>query len=241
MVKKWLFSLLLVIKIFYCSAQPAEKIKMVDHYFSIQANELLRQLINLNTNNETIQNPYLFTYSVFSTKYNWGIQAGFGLDYHSIQDKLSPTNQESKIRDVFFRIGIARNFMLGKKWEASAGIDYVNSNQMNKTFAFEVVSNFQNTTKDSTSTVSTSLIKAKGAGLQLRLGFHLSEHIMLSTEGTFYYQTSTNANNVMIAQTFTDTINPENDTYTLSSTNSETENSDFEITVPVAIFLTIKF
>jgi hypothetical protein len=239
-MKKILIALLLATSAFYSNAQDAEQPKLFNHYIGIQANELLKQLINLNTSNTSISNPYLLTYSVLSTKYNWGIETGFGFNYHNFKDNLSPTTPQSKINESFYRFGIFKNFMLGKKWEATTGLDYAGSYQSDKTVTNEVI-DFNVTQTDSTATISTSVIKSKGGGLQLGIGFHLSDHILLRTEGTVYYLTTNKKNNVLITETFTDTNFPETDTYTVSSSNSDTKNSDFEITIPVAIFLIIKF
>jgi len=239
-MKKIFIALLFSTGAFYSNAQEAEHPVKFNHYIGIQANELFKQLINLNTSNTAISNPYLLTYSVISTKYNLGVEAGFGFNYHNTKDNLSPTSPQSKISDSFYRFGIVKNFMLGKKWEATAALDYAGSYQTDKTVAIEVT-NFGGSQTDSTATISTSVIKSNGGGVKLGLGFHLSDHIMLSTEGSLYYLTASNKNNVLVAETVTVTNFPENDTYTLSSSNSDTKNSDFEITVPVAIFLVIKF
>src|SRR6188768_1945184 len=93
--------------------------KVVNHYIGVQVNELLRQLINLNETNEIIDNPYLFTYSIFTNKSGWGLQGGFGFNYHQIKDKISVTAQESKISESFYRAGVGKQFHLGKRWTAT--------------------------------------------------------------------------------------------------------------------------
>ena len=219
--------------------EPVGK-KWFNHYVGVQANQLLRQLINLNVSNAPVSNPYLFTYALISTKCSWGIQAGVGYNYQHAKDKLSPSNQDSKISDAFYRFGIVHQFVFGKKWEASAGLDYVGSYQSDKTFTF-LTTEFGNQMKDSSATVSTSLIKSKGEGLVLRLSYHLSEHILLATESTFYVQDTETKNSVLNSDTRLFSQTPEDNVYTLSATNSNTENTAFIITIPVAIFLTIKF
>jgi hypothetical protein len=205
----------------------------------VQANQLFRQLINLNNTNTIISNPYLLTYSLFSARHGWGIETGFGYNYQRSKDKLTAADQESKINEAFYRFGIAKKFSMGKRWEASLGIDYAGSYQLDKTFAFTVTE--FSTQKDSTAAISTSVIKTKGGGAQVRLAFAISTHIMLATEATLYYATTGKKNNVLFSDTFTNTGFPEQDTYTISSSNTETEEAAFNITIPVAIFLTVKF
>jgi len=221
------------------SAQQADTTKILHHYVGIQANQLLKQLINLNNTNTLISNPYLLTYSLYSARCHWGIETGFGYNYQRSKDKLSTADQESKINETFYRFGIAREFGMGKRWMASAGIDYIGSYQLDKTFSFTVTEFIPQ--KDSTASVSTTITKVKGEGVQLRLAYALSSHIMLSTEATFYFTTTNKKSNVLVSDTFTNTSFPDQNFYTLSSSNTETEESAFNITVPVAIFLTIKF
>ena len=59
--------------------------KIFNHYAGVQVNELLRQLINLSEENEAIENPYLFTYSLFTNGSGWGLQSGFGFNYHQVK------------------------------------------------------------------------------------------------------------------------------------------------------------
>lgn len=239
-MKTFLFCILFSVSCSFAAvAQQPDSTKLLNHYIGIQANQLLKQLINLNNNNVAISNPYLLTYSLFSAKYNWGIETGFGYNYRRSKDKLTAADQESKISEAFYRFGIAKKFSVGKKWETSIGLDYAGSYQLDKTFTF-TVTDF-GTQKDSTATVSTTIEKSKGGGIQLRLVFNISSHILLGTETTFYYETTNKKSNVIVSDTFTRTDFPELNTYTLSASNTETEEAAFNITLPVAIFLTVKF
>ncbi len=232
--------LFLILLSLSCAAQEKPSPRF-NHYIGLQGNQLLRQLINLNASNVVISNPYLLTYSLLYTKYHAGIQAGIGYDYHLKEDKLSSTGQRSKINELSYRIGVFRNFNIGKRWEASAGIDYEASHHTDKTTAVEVINFGPSSSTDSTATVSYSLVKSHGAGIQLRLGFHLTPNVMLYTESTFYYSLSDEKSNVMVSETVTFPLSPENNSYLLSSSNEHNHAADFNITVPVAVFLTIKF
>jgi hypothetical protein len=224
------------------SAQQADAdtANKLNHYIGVQANQLIKQIINLNNNNVAISNPYLLTYAVFSSKHKWGVTAGFGYTYRRSKDKLASADQESKINESFYRAGIARKFSVGKRWEASLGLDYIGSYQLDKTFTFSVVE-FGNQQKDSTASVSTSVAKISGGGLNLGLTWQVSRRVFLGTEMTLYYSTTNRKSNVLVSDTFTNANFPEQNMYTLSSANTETEDAEFNTTLPVAIFLMIKF
>ena len=230
--------LLIMVNTGYCQQDSS---KVVNHYVGVQINELLRQLINLSENNEIIENPYLLTYSVFTAQSGWGLQGGFGFNYHQIKDKISVTAQESKISESFYRVGIAKQFRLGKRWTATTGLDYTGSYMLDKTFASQVVFNFSGTTKDSTSTITNTTSKTNGGGAQLRIAYSISKHIEISTEATLYYTTTREKSNVMFAEVFTNSMDHDQDRNTITSSNSDVEESEFIMTLPVAIFLIIKF
>jgi len=214
--------------------------KKFDHYIGVQANQLFRQILNLNASNTAITNPYLITYSVHSVKCGgWGVNAGFGYDFHDILNNLTPTNQESKINDLFYRVGVGRKVKIGKRFEAGYGVDYVGTYQLDKTFSGSVTTSGNQT--DSTASISTSKTTTSGYGVQVTLGFHLSDHILISTEATYYRLKSRQISNVLNSEIITNTSFPSNDSATLSSSNNDITHSDFTFSIPVALFLVLKF
>jgi hypothetical protein len=225
----------------FAQTEPEKKAKplLMEYSIGLQANQLMKQLINL-SNSPAVSNPYLLTASVSSGKYfGINVHAALGYSYSHLTDVESPTNHESKINQVDYRYGIGKNFTLGTKWEASVGVDMVEQYKVNKTFATSVT--IFSTTTDSVETVSTSKTTAKGKGLQLTLAYHLSPHILLGTEATFYYITSHIKQNGEVYETISSSTNPDSDTYTFEATNSETKEVAFTTTAPVALFLIVKF
>src|SRR5258705_1627049 len=102
MLKKIFVTAMFAVCFSFCQAQTEiVKVKILNHYLGVQANQLFRQLINLNTGSTVISNPYLLTYSVYSVKYKWGLQAGFRYNYYRVMDTESPTNHESNINHLF--------------------------------------------------------------------------------------------------------------------------------------------
>lgn len=222
-----------------CSAQaPVDTSKRYNHYVGVQINQLLKQLINLNNNNATIDNPYLLTYTMAMAKSGWNVHAGIGYNYKKVTDKNTPANHESKINDLNYRVGLGKTVTFGKRWEASYGLDYVGGYKLDKTFSTSVT-DFGNGS-DSSATTSTNKTITKGYGVQLTLGFHISDRILIGTESTYYFADADQKQNILITETVTNDFN-NTTTVTTTNTNLETETSTFTFSVPVAIFLILKF
>jgi hypothetical protein len=214
------------------------KTKLFSHSVGVQANQLIKQIINLNSNNAVIDDPYLLTYSLNLLKSRWGVNAGMGYSYEKIVDIDIPGNRETKFNDLFYRFGVGRKCMISKKLEAGYSLDYVGDSQLDKTFNV-LTQDFSNFT-DSSFTSVTSKTTSKGGGLQLTFGFHITDRFIVSTEVTYYYLKSKQKQNVLVSETTDDLVNNVTTT-TTSNTNLETQTSKFSFTVPVALFLILKF
>lgn len=213
--------------------------KAVSHYIGVQANQLLKQIINLNASSTPINNPYLLTYGIFSNEINWGLELGLGYNYTNTKDNLSPTDHETKLNQTFYRLGVARKFDIGKRWEAGIALDYAGSSEKNTTFSYSVTE--FNGQKDSTSTLSDSNIKSSGGGLRTNIRFGLSKYIFLGTEMTFYYSKTKNKSDVTVTEVFSNVNFPGDDFAETSNSKSDLSEKSFVMTLPVAIFLIVKF
>jgi hypothetical protein len=234
----------LLAALFFCGiagarSQDAAPPKKFDHWAGLQVNELVRQLVNLNADDDLVDNPYLVKYAVFADRCRWGLQAGFGFRYDNFEDKLSPTGQASRIYDVFYRAGVAHRFSIGKRWEVVAGLDFAGSRQSDKTHTLQVLD--QGARIDTTVTYSNSVVKGRGGGLQLGLQFQVSGRIWLGTEATFYFMEFSDKQSVVLTEIETWPDFPENNSYSVSSSNSDIDHTAFEITVPAVLFLLIRF
>src|SRR5688572_8606711 len=94
---------------FFCvtaqaQAQP-EKEKKYDFYAGVQANLLIKEILNL-SDNEVIDNPYLLIFSAHSIKTGWGLNAGIGYTYNRVKDVNSPADHVSDINELFLRLGV---------------------------------------------------------------------------------------------------------------------------------------
>src|SRR5687768_16681111 len=116
-MKKIFLPVFLIFCFQYCYPQAeTERSKLIDHYIGVQANQLLRQIINFSSSSVTAtDNPYLLIYSANLVKSGWGLQAGMGYNYQKIEDKEAPGNRASKFNDFFGRIGLGKKLKLGKK------------------------------------------------------------------------------------------------------------------------------
>ena len=220
-------------------SQTIVESKLFEHTVSIQVNELIRQIINLDVDNTVLTNPYLLNYSLIHNPSKFGITAGFGYDYEKITDKESPGNQESIINDINARIGVTRKFPLSPKFYLLSGLDFILKYKENNTTAVTITES--NSFVDSTMNVSKSIDQGLGGGVQVRLCWDITRVITLSTEATFYFLNLSEKDHTMVATVTEFTNNPLNNSYTINTSNSNVERSEFNIIVPVSIFLGIKF
>ncbi len=241
MLRKMFVTVALVVCVLAVSAQKDSlKTKKLDHYFGVQVNQLFRQVINLNNStNNTISNPYQLIYSLNLAKSGWGVNAGIGYDYQKITDKESPANHESRINDLFYRVGVGRKIMFAKRFNAGWSLDFAGSHLVDKTVTVSVT-DFGSGVIDSVSSEVTSKTVSLGGGAQVSLAFQISNRVSLGTESTFYYLKSKEKQNVLTTDI---QIIPFNNTRTVTSTNSnfETGKAEFDISLPVALFLILKF
>lgn len=215
------------------------KAKRFNHYIGLQANELIRQLVNLNNNTTANTNPYLLTYSINMIKTNWGLHAGIGYDYTSITDKVTQINRETRVNDLNYRIGAEKKFTLSNRFEASAGVDYLVGWKSDKTFSITVNNN--GSVIDSSVTTVNSRTTSSGFGTQFFLGFHITEKIMLATETSMYYTKKKEKKNILNINTDIELFNNNQETITTSNLNTGSDTDDFSFNIPVALFLIVKF
>ena len=223
----------------HCSAQsdlpPAKKF---NHYVGVQANELLRQLFNFSNTNTTIVNPFTVVYSISPTNTKWGGHAGFGYTYSWIEDNSGSVGRISKVNDLFYRIGVEKKIPLGKRFEAGIALDFVGGFQYDKTSSLNVTNLFN--AIDSSFTEVTNKTTSLGFGPQFSIGYHVSEKIILGTETTLYYLSQKQKENIIVTDKITQLFNGEEER-NVSNSNSDVVANKFSITIPVSIFLIVKF
>src|SRR5687768_9427196 len=155
------------------------------HYIGIQANQLVKQLLNLGGSTSAVNNPYLITYSVNANATGVGLNLSLGVVINEFSggDNFSTIN--TKINEFFFRIGIEKKTRLGKRWVLAAGGDLVIDNQSNKTETIFSGSGSSSTTEDK--------ISAYGTGVRAGLNFEISNRVLVGTEANYYLKFVTNS------------------------------------------------
>ena len=212
--------------------------KKFSHCIGLQANLLIKQILNLNSSNAEIENPFLLIYSINNNKTGFGIHAGLGFEYNQIIDKGEPLNRQTRFQNLNYRIGIEKKFLLGQRFEGGGAIDFVGLYSLDKTFNITANSNGFSFADTSKTTVTDKTV-GLGGGLQLSLTYAITKKILIGTEASMYFTTQSFKENILIIRTITEFNNNQQSTST-TNFNSETKNEGFNLTVPVAIYLIVK-
>jgi hypothetical protein len=212
--------------------------KKYDLYAGVQANLLLRELLNFSDNNDPIANPYLLIFSAHSVKTHWGLNLGFGYRFNRVKDVNTPADHVSDINDLFFRLGIGRKVEFGKRFEAGYGFDFLLDYLADKTTTVTILDQISQV--DSTVSETNSRTTAFGGGFQGSLAFRITPKILLGTEATYYFKYSLVKQNVEVTN-YTRFVSTGQEFVDYSNFNSESHVMDFTFTVPVSLFLILKF
>ena len=206
------------------SQEEGAELKKVDHYISLQVNELLRQLVNISSA-PSVTSPFFLNYSINSTNSGFGGNAGFG---YSVSEETSGdelNSLETKNQNMALRIGGEQKVMIGKKWMISYGLDFVSISDKNETTSI-----IKNTFGDEFITETENSSRSQGGGLRGGLYFFITPRILIGTETT-YYQITINETNKVRSEA--------NGIVQESEDSPKTTNVAF--TPPAVIWLSIKF
>ena len=202
------------------------------HYVGVQSNLLIRQVFNLSGTTSATNNPYLFTYAINNRK-GWGLATGLGLTTtnSSTSDALGSFDKRTT-QTMNVRLGVEKRFVLHPRWNALVGVDGL-MNMNKSTSDVKTVQSF-GTTSINTSTTKNNL-STMGGGIRAALSFALTSRLSLGTETSLAF---TSGNEKFSATTYSDNgfgnIN-------LSSTNNAAKISGFNMNVPTAFFIILKF
>lgn len=198
-------------------AQREGSRRSANHYLGLQANQLLRQLLNLSGSNTSINNPYTATYSFNGKRKGNGMNFGVGILSDKILDHDQNITRETINNDFFFRIGYDKKIQLSQRWIWGWGIDGLLLRSKRNT----------NTTIQGTlSNVINSSTNGLGFGPRVSLLFNISKMVYLGTEASCYYQSSKTKKEIKFD------ANPPQ--------KSDTKNSTFALQMPVVIFLIVE-
>ena len=160
------------------------------HYFSLQGNQLIRQVFNFAGSSSDINNPYLINYS-FNKGNGWGMNFGTGFEINNFQDDDDFETRETNIRSLFFRIGFDKKTFFTEKLMFQWGADFLIQN---------VVNNTENKFPqgNGTTQIVTTDISDNGWGIGPRIGvsYFLAKNILIGTESTYYFNSITRKSKV---------------------------------------------
>lgn len=185
------FSILLVICCI-AVAQPDTTANSNTHYFSIQGNQLLRQLLNFGGSSQNVNNPFLLNYSFNGKKLGFGMNFGGGLNLDHFRSGDEFNEQETKSRQFFFRFGLDKKFDLSDRWLMGWGIDVTRGDLRNNT-----INTFETGTGTTNEVETTNSTKSWGFGPRLTLAFRLNDKFLIGTEANYYF-THSNIRSVII-------------------------------------------
>lgn len=207
--------------------------KKITQSISIQGNGFIKQLINLSNAPTPINNPYLIKYTIRPTRSNWGYQAGanYSASTHSDKDKRKSSN---KVIDL--RLGAFKNYTISKRLEAGIGLDILGHITSTKTISSQSV--FNNNGTDSITTTFHSRTNLVGAGLQFNCTYAITKNLIIGTEATYYYTYAVTKSSSISNRV---TVQNGNRTAKTTSTNDETSDGNYQLNLPVVLFIGLKF
>jgi hypothetical protein len=218
------------------------EVRTSSHYLGVQANQLIKQILNFSNSNPVIDNPYLLTYSINSKRTGVGFSSGIGYSINEFSDGDQTNKRTSKINSVALRVGFEKKSNLGKKWFTSWGIDVIHESSKNETSISQSQLNNPDIKFTSNSTSKSNLW---GFGPRFTLNFRITERIILGTEATYYYKSGSNT-----TQASTTSTQQEFDqqtgqlklvTRTTNTPETSTDFTNFRFTIPTVLYLIVKF
>lgn len=170
-------------------------------YLGLQANELLRQVLNLG-NASIPDNPYFFNYS-YSDETGKSINIGFALQADEFDQQNGFNTINTEVSNFSFRIGYEKKINLGKKFFYSLGGDLLFQSSSNTT-----------TTDDNfggNSVINEASSGGFGIGPRFTLNYRITDRLILGTEANYYYMSLTEKFETIFENNPGNNINDESD------------------------------
>jgi hypothetical protein len=234
MINKTVASVVLASLCSIASAQTDSTTVKSQHYIGVQANELLRQILNLSDNDTPVDNPYLLIYSVNAPS-GVGFNFGLGYEFDDVKVQDGQIERETSIDNFSVRTGVEKKFWLAKRWLASGGFDILAERQKSET------TNKTETDFGRTKVTTASKTSGWGLGPRFGLGFQISNRIFLGTEVTYYFKKlkakGEVTTSITVRQEFNGTITETTET---EKTDSEDTLKELTFSVPTVLYLIIR-
>lgn len=184
------------------------------NYFGLEINPLIRQIINLNPNSTPTENPFQIQFASNSNKTGRGVGLGFSYSRSKTIDNPSTSQRETINRDIAFRGGYERKLQLSRRWIFFYGYDLLLGGATLHTETSDPV-------------FGTIITETKrnlwGLGPRTGLMLLLGDRVTVSTESNLYLRFITDKTSLT------------------GTTDSEQKTTEFEITLPIVLFLSVRF
>lgn len=216
-----------------------DSVRRYNQYFSIQANQLLRQLLNFGGASQNVNNPFLINYCFNHSESGIGLYSGLGVDYQKTHtgDALSP--RDSEIKSTSFRVGLDKKWFVSRRWEAGVGIDIIKTDFKDNTTNKNIFDGGQ----QSITVETISSENGWGFGPRFNILFYLTEKMILGTESTYYFRSTKISSEVTTTSRLRQFDQFGNETFVVSKDTQEDDsrNKLLNLNLPTVIYLTIRF
>ena len=226
------------------------KVKKVNHEIAVNTTLLLKQIFNLSNN--TFQTlPYDLTYKLIVKKSALRVGLGVTMDNSSLTTTTTSTNPSTappgpdaivptitNSTNLFYRVGWEKRYMLGSRIGIFCGVDFAGQYGTSYSSSSSGFNNLPNSYSFSKTTDDLKMMSYGGGpvgGIQV----YITKRISLSTEVPFYFQIIQQKEKV---ENYQNSFDPSNGW--IASTNTQTQtttNSKLSLTLPVTLYLAIKF
>jgi len=239
MIRFCLTGIFYLVILFAVKSQSIDSIKIKNRYFGIQANQLIRQVLNFGGNSGNISNPYLLNYSVNNSSTGSGLNFGLGYLVTGSSDGDSFSERETKDNNFNFRMGYDFKKNVAKKVVVGYGLDFMIQSVTNKS---KNITRFD--ANQSTEITTTNKDNGWGLGPRLTLIYQFNRNIAVGTEASYYFKSVKSTNEIKTFSRF-QSFNPITGQPTIQ-TNSSSEKSDskiaqFRLDQPAVIYLIYQF
>lgn len=221
------------------NSQSLDTVKFKNQYLSIQANQLIRQLLNFGGNSGSVLNPFLINYSSNNISTGNGINFGLGYLVSNTSDGDSFNERKTKGNDFNFRLGYDYKKHVAQKVIVGYGLDVVIQSMTNKT---SNITRFDANQRTEIKTINKDI--GWGLGPRLTLIYQFNQNIAIGTEASYYFKSVKSTNEINTFSRF-QSFNPITG-QTIIQTNSDEEKSDsknaqFRFDQPAVIYLIYQF
>jgi hypothetical protein len=241
MLKKLFFFLLVPASLV---AQDTTKTSNFKHEIGINATQLIKQIIGLSNTAPTTL-PYTVTYKFISGKkaFRFGIGASVARDKGQSKPLNTPYQFYRPLPTYFnktlgdIRIGYETQIPIEKRFICYFGFDLVTALDRENSFSVNVNDNLPSFYSYNRTTVDKSMFRMGGgpvAGFQ----FFISKRISLFTETPLYFTWSKGN---LKTESITDSDFGQGQSITTINDISSTSALNFNITLPVTLYLAVRF